>query len=251
MFTPENHCIWKHVPELRSKSNIRWALPLKSANEDFKLVAEQFDVIGHLSIDRAFMAKPTDSKVAEESTRKTAFISSSTQHIDVDAAFIEAVLKELPNHPNVGVHIDLHPGIQDLDVYVTRIIKIHQAQGSNEQFKILLSDKVIARFKTPELTINNSLFSKIFLRTTLTGPDGAAAADMVGQSVPGALPNKSALEGHRPYCHFGKPYLPKKYFAENLAAFFNAQRDAAASRMELELDERSTGERCAEVLLGM
>jgi hypothetical protein len=122
MFKPEQHSLWEHLPVLREKQNIRWALPLESAKEDFPTG----HVIGHLSIDNAFPSKQPSPKSITEireqlqvaSTQSLMFLSSTTQLVEIDANFLEAVLTELPNHPTIQIRLGLHPGIQNLDEYL-------------------------------------------------------------------------------------------------------------------------------------
>ncbi|MFT4059076.1 MAG: hypothetical protein QM652_05955 [Legionella sp.] len=257
MFKPENHSLWKYVSELRSKPNVQWALPLSDAKADFDVDSEKLHVIGHLSIDNAYLPKSIDSKSSEEikhslqiaSEQSLAFISSTTQPVEVDTQFLDHILAELPKHPSIQVRLGLHPGIQDLDSYITKIISVYQTYPNTNQFKIILHESLIGRFKSPESTINNSLFESLFLRVNINGSEAAFAADRVAQAVPGALLNQAALEGKSAYSHSGKPYLSNKkgYFSNNISTFFTIPCESARAKEELGLDEKTAPERCAEL----
>jgi len=256
MFKPENHCLWKYLPELKSKSNIQWALPLPDAVEDFDV--DKFHVIGHMSIDNAYALKPTGSKSAEEikhslqvtSGQSLAFVSSTTQPVQIDATFLQALLTELPKHPNIQVRLGIHPGIQDLDAYLIEILSIYKTHSDvSNQFKIILPDNLLGRFKKPELSINHLQFHDVFLRVNINGSEAATAADRVAQAVPGALLNQSVLEGKPAYSHTGKPYLPQQYFSANIATFFSGERQPPRRKEALGLDEKTSPERCADIII--
>jgi hypothetical protein len=250
---PESHPLWKYLPELKRKPNVHWALPLPGATADIDANADSLHVIGHLSIDNAHLPQPLGSKTPEEIKhslqvapgQSLAFISSTTQTVEVDAQFLRHVLAELPKHPNMQIRLGLHPGIQDLDSYITQIISVYQAYPDTHQFKIILPESLIGRFKSPELTINNPVFESLFLRVNINGSEAAFAADRVAQAVPGALLNQAALEGKPVYTHSGKPYLPEEYFSNNLSSFFNSPRELPRAKQ----NEKTATEQCAELLL--
>lgn len=251
MFKPEPHSLWKYLPALKQKPNVQWGVPLDTAIEDFGPEAKVF-VTGHLSIDSALSAKPP----APETIKKTreqlgiapeqlfAFASSSTQPVKTcDAPFLKCVLEELPKHPTVQLRLGLHPGIEDLDDYLQHILLICKAYPEAEkQFKIILPVAFTAKLKQPQLTIDNPLYEKLFLRVEVSGVEAAAAADGASQAVPGALTNKAAMEGKAAFCPSGKPYLPQTRFAENLASFFALKRQDPLTRKDLNLSEKSAAE---------
>lgn len=228
MFKPETHCLWKYTPKLKSKPNVQWALPLVDAIEDFGVDdVNKVHITGHLSIDNAYLcgSRRNSEEIREQLQVSTnsalAFVSSTTQPVITDVAFLECLLAELPNHPNIEVRFGLHPGIQDLDSYISAILSLYEIHASaHEQFKIILPDNLLDRFKRPELSINHPTLQQAFLRVNINGADASFAADRVAQAVPGALLNQSVIEGKPSYAHSGKPYLPKQYFADNLATFF-------------------------------
>ena len=122
---------------------------------------------------------------------------------------------------------------------------------AGKQFKIILPENLLSRFKTPELSIDNALFRQVFLRTNITGSEASSAADRVAQAVPGALLNQAVLEGKPAFSSLGKPYLPRRYFADSVATFFLGLRQPPRMKEELGLDERTAGERCADILVGL
>ena len=253
MFKPENHCLWTYLPELKSKSNIHWALSLPDALEDFGL-HDKVHVIGHMSIDNAFAPKSSGSKSLKDINhslqvfphQSLAFVSSTTQPVEIDTRFLDCLLTELPNHPNVQVRLGIHPGIQDLDAYLVEILAVYKKNSEVlSQFKIILPDNLLGRFKKPELSISNLLFHKVFLRADINGSEAASAACRVAQAVPGALLNQSVLEGKPAYSHLGKPYLPRQYFADSIVTFFSEERQQPRMKEALGLDEKTAPERCA------
>lgn len=256
MFKPETHCLWKYTPKLKSKPNVQWALPLVDAIDDFGIDdANKVHITGHLSIDNAcsFGLRRNSEGIREQLQVSTssalAFVSSTTQPVITDAEFLECLLAELPNHPRIEVRFGLHPGIQDLDSYISAILSVYKVHASaHEQFKIILPDNLLARFKRPELSINHQTLQQAFLRVNINGADASSAADRVAQAVPGALLNQSVIEGKPSYAHSGKPYLPKQYFADNLATFFSRTPQALLTKAELGLNDKSASENYADVI---
>ncbi|KTD55769.1 hypothetical protein Lsan_3321 [Legionella santicrucis] len=260
MFKPETHCLWNYVPVLKMKSNIQWALPLTEAIADFGVDEKsKVHLTGHLSIDNAYSLKSPPQKTAEEikttlqviKNQSLAFISSTTQPISTDIKFLDCLLTELSNHPNIQVRLGLHPGIQDLDTYLNELLVIYKRHMDvSNQFKIILPDNLIERFKHPELTINAPQFQELFLRVNINGTEASFAADRVAQAVPGALLNQAVLEGKPSYSHFGKPYLPNQYFSNNINGFFSGVRQKPPLKTELGLDEKSAPEKYTEIMIG-
>lgn len=258
MFKPDNHCLWKHVPTLNKKSNIKWALPLVTAKEDFQVPNENLYITGHLSIDNAYSATLAGSKGPKEvkaalqmsPDKSLVFMSSTTQPVQIDAEFLDCLLTELKEHPNMQVCLGLHPGIQNFDVYLQEILAIYRKHPEiATQFKIILPDNLVARIKAPELTINEPMCQNAFLRVNVTGSEVASAADRVTQAVPGALLNQAVLEGKPTYSHLGKPYLPRQYFSNTIASFFTAERQPLRLKKDLGLDEKTTPERYADIIM--
>lgn len=259
MFKPESHCLWEYLPKLKSKANVQWALPLVEATEDFGS-DDRTHIVGHMSIDNAYSAKSLGSKTPEEirehlqvaPSQSLAFVSSTTQPVAIDATFLDCLLTELPSHPHVQVRLGLHPGIQNLDAYLATILSVYtKYPDADKQFKIILPDNLLSRFKTPELSIDNPLFQDVFLRANITGSEASSAADRVAQAVPGALLNQAVLEGKPAFASLGKPYLPRRYFADSVTTFFSGERQPPRMKEELGLDERTAGERCADILVGL
>lgn len=257
MFRPESHCLWQYLPKLGSQANVRWALPLVGATKDFR-VDGRMHIVGHMSIDNAYSAKRLGLKTPEEireslqvaPSQSLAFVSSTTQPVEIDATFLDCLLTELPKHPHVQVRLGLHPGIQNLDTYLTTILSVYtKYPDSDKQFKIILPDNLLGRFKTPELSIDNPRFREVFLRVNISGSEASSAADKVAQAVPGALLNQAVLEGKPAFASSGEPYLPRRYFADSVTTFFSGERQPPRMKKELGLDDRTAGERCAGILL--
>ncbi|KTD22695.1 Uncharacterised protein [Legionella lansingensis] len=258
MFKPETHCLWKHVPILQQKSNVQWALPLADAHEDFQIDDKsKIHITGHLSIDNAYAISPSSTRKPEEikdilnvpTGKSLAFVSSTTQPVEIDAGFLDCLLTELKHHPNMEVRLGLHPGIQNMDVYLAEILAIYKKHPDVvEQFKIILPDNLVSRVKQPELTINAPMFQNAFLRVNVTGSEAASAASRIAQAVPGALLNQAVLEGKPAYSHLGKPYLPRQYFSNSISSFFAAAPNPPRSKEDLGLDEKTTPERYAEII---
>ena len=227
MFKPDSHCLWKHVPILNKKTNVKWALPLVTAKEDFQVPDEKLFITGHF-----------------------VFMSSTTQPVQVDAEFLDCLLTELKQHPNMQVCLGLHPGIQNFDTYLQEILAIYRKHPEiAAQFKIILPDNLVSRIKAPELTINETMCQNAFLRVNVTGSEAASAADRVTQAVPGALLNQAVLEGKPTYSHLGKPYLPRQYFSNTIASFFSVGSQPVRLKKDLGLDKGTTPERYADIIL--
>jgi len=255
MFKPESHCMWNYVFQL-NKPNVTWALPLDSAKADFH-PDQKMTIVGHLSIDNAFSAGGAGSKSPESireqlgvlADQSLAFVSSTTQPVEIDKGFLNCLLSELPNHPHVQVRLGLHPGIQDLDAYLSEILSVERAHPrAASQFKIIFPDNLRSRLKSPNLSIDNPMFQQVFLKRNITGSEASTAADRVAQAVPGALLNQAVLEGKSAFAPEGKPYLPKNNFAKNASQFFSERRKLPLNNKDLGLDEKTAGERCAAIL---
>ncbi|STX38676.1 Uncharacterised protein [Legionella feeleii] len=259
MFKPDNHCLWKHVPTLSTRSNVKWAVPLSIAKDDFQVPSNQLFVTGHLSIDNAYATSNTSNNKTPQEIRETldvskeqslAFISSTTQPVATDADFFDCLLKELKNHPTMQVRLGLHPGIQDLDAYLQKILAIYKKHPEiAAQFKIILPDNIASRIKVPNLTIGNPEYQAAFLRVNVTGSEAASAAGRIAQAVPGALLNQAVLEGKPTYSHLGKPYLPQKYFSNSIASFFTAEVQPPRLKKDLGLDEKTAPEIYADIIM--
>ncbi|MBL7479267.1 hypothetical protein [Legionella bononiensis] len=259
MFKSDAHCLWQHVPLLKEKANVQWAVPLKDALNDFELVdQDKLHITGHLSIDNAFLASPATSSSIDSireqlqvpSQQSLAFISSTTQPVSVDEQFIECVLQELQQTPNMHVRLGLHPGIQDFDTYLEKILSVYRKYPAiSAQFKIILPENIVSKIKLPELSINAPEYQDVFLRVNINGNDAACAADRVAQAVPGALLNQAILEGKPAYSHLGKPYLPQSYFSSSISGFFAGVRQSPKIKSDLGLDERTAPERFADLIL--
>lgn len=258
MFKPEPHSLWKYVPKLKSRPNVQWALPLTDAIDDFRIDdVAKVHITGHLSIDNAYSFSSTRSseeireRLQVPTDQSLAFVSSTTQPVMTDAIFLECLLTELSNHPHIQVRLGLHPGIQDLDTYVSEILAVYKKHpDAFGQFKIILPDSLLGRFKNPELSINDPLLERVFLKVNINGSDASFAADRVAQAVPGALLNQAVIEGKPSYSHTGKPYLPNQYFSNSLAAFFSGNRQPLRMKEELGLDAKTAPEKYADVISG-
>lgn len=77
------------------------------------------------------------------------------------------------------------------------------------------------------------------VRSEISGSDAASAADKITQAVPGALLNEAALKGKPSYFHekSAAPYLPKKWFSENISTFFREKPTHPHSLKELGLND--------------
>jgi hypothetical protein len=255
MFKPVDHCLWNYLPSLSQNPALQWAVPLTSAVEDFAQYGiKTIHVTGHLSIDNAFAphalaASNTDAiKETLQVNKGFTFVSSSTQPVGTDVAFLRCFFEALTLHPETQVRLGLHPGIQDLDVYLHEILKVYgEYPQIHNQFKIILPKNLMDRIKTPELSIDDQRFQPAFLRVNVTGTEAAMAADKVAQVVPGALLNQAVLEGKPAYSHSGKSYLG--FFATSLESFFKAMRHPLPNLEDLKLDTQKTGERYADCIL--
>ncbi|KTD50850.1 hypothetical protein [Legionella quateirensis] len=258
MFKSDAHCIWQHVPVLKDKANVQWAIPLKAALDDFELVDKnRLHITGHLSIDNAYIASPAASStdtirelLQVPSQQPLAFISSTTQPVGVDEQFIECLLQELQQVPTMHVRLGLHPGIQDFDIYLDKILSVYSKYPAiSSQFKIIMPENIVSKIKLPELSINALKYQDVFLKVNINGNDAAFAADRVAQAVPGALLNQAVLEGKPAYSHSGKPYLPQSYFSSSIAGFFAGVRQSPRMKSDLELDERTAPECYADLIM--
>ena len=256
MFKLDTHCLWQYLPKLKNKPNIHWALPLLNAVDDFRSVDDsKIHITGHLSIDNAYSCDSTRNlaKIRDDlqvsTSSELAFVSGTTQPVSTDIEFLECLLAELPNHPNVQVRLGLHPGRRDLEDYVSAMLTVYiKYPRAYAQFKIILPNDLLHKFARPELSINNPLLNHVFLRIDIKGVDASFAADKVAQAVPGALLNQAAIEGKPSYSHSGKPYLPEQCFANNLAAFFSGTRQPLREREDLGLNEQSVAENYADII---
>jgi hypothetical protein len=257
MFKPEDHCLWQYVDDLKSRSNIQWALPLDSAKNDFDIRDDsKVHITGHLSIDNADTTAPLMSKspqtIREQlqvpADQSLAFLTSTTQPTLTDTTFLDTLLAELPNHP-VQLRLGLHPDIPNFDDYMRELLAVYKKHPkAKDQFKIILPEQLLIKFQKPALSINDPEFQSLFLRVNVNGNEAAFAADRVAQAVPGALLNQAAFEG-KPAWHAVKAYLPTDYYSNDAPTFFAESRKPTRKRAELALDEKTTAQRYADIIL--
>lgn len=256
MFKPEKHSLWDYLPALSKKPNVQWALPLPAALNDFEVPKERVHYTGHLSIDNAFSGTPPTKTAAEIQKALTitpeqsfAFLSSTTQPVAIDTDFLDSLLSELKNHPNMQVRLGLHPGIQNFDDYLTAILAVcEQYENLDTQFKIILPDSIISKINKPGASIDHPAFQNLFLRANITGTEAAFVADRIAQAVPGALLNQAVLEGKPAYSHKGKPYLPEEYFSKSPFSFFVTKPQAPRSKDDLGLANATAPEAIARII---
>ncbi|MBA3662096.1 MAG: hypothetical protein H0W64_10230 [Gammaproteobacteria bacterium] len=247
MFKPEKHAFWNYVDSLASKERCDFAAPLRPAQNDIMTInpAARVNLIGHLSLDNL----PNDTTnidaikksllVHEED--ELVFLSGTTQPTEIDNQFLDAILKELATgkHPTLQLRMGLHPGIKDPDDYLKNLLSTCEKYPlTNKQFKIILTDQMETRLTTPLSAMN------FILRNNTSGPNAAQAAAKITQAVPGALLNQAALMGKPCYFHetSTKPYLPERWFSNNISAFFKAQQQSPHSRDELGLKDSAPAE---------
>ncbi|MBX9586567.1 MAG: hypothetical protein K2X50_04850 [Gammaproteobacteria bacterium] len=244
MFKPAKHFFWNYVPELASKQNVVFAAPLKSSIPDFHDIDSNAIVktIGHLCIDRAQNPAVCNKEAIKKSLlvdekEDFTFISGTTQAIEVDTLFLDALLQELSTgkYPQFQIRFGLHPGIKDPDLYLQSLFSIYEKYSeSSSQLKIVLTETMQKRLINPSLKEHCCI-----LLGNISGSDMALAADRVAQSVPGALLNESALVGKPSYFHVksSTPYLPERWFSGTISDFFQAKPDVTHNLAELELTE--------------
>ncbi|WP_131782830.1 hypothetical protein [Legionella gresilensis] len=266
MFKPKNHPFWeKYINTLATLPNCQFATPLKAASADILAINASANVaeIGHLSIDRALTAIPpidnqaTRQKLLLSETDELIFLSGTSQPIDVDTAFIEALLSELQRgeHPHMQVRFGIHPGQKDLINYCKRLFSLCDKFNEVEkQFKIILPEaiKQILLKDNKEQVSELPIQSKPYiLEAEVKGPDACAAALKVGQAVAGALINEEAVKGKKPYCHDQnvKPYLPNHLFANNMQLFFSEKNIPPVTKQDLDLLDESAPQLMAKLLL--
>ena len=246
MFKPVPHAFWGHVPHLAVKPHCQFAVPLKKAAEDILSINSKASVsiVGHLCIDRAqiksnFDKAPIKHAIKVDPDEELAFISGTTQPIDVDNQFIDALLFELSKkeYPNLQIRFGLHPGISDPTLYLQTLLKTCAKYPlAEKQFKIILTTPMEKKLLNPELKEH-----PFILRAETSGADMSQAADRVAQAVPGALLNESALAGKPSYFHVKTttPYLPEHWFSESITTFFTDKPQLLRDPKELELKEPS------------
>lgn len=260
MFKPEaEHDLWKYLPALKSKSNVQWAFPLHNASDNFRIEdQDKVHITGHVSIDNAYSFHSTytpediraDLQISAH--QSLAFVSSTTRPFVTDVLFLECLLAELPNHPQIQVRFGLHPGIADLDTYMQHILSVYsQHEKSWGQFKIILPEQLLGRFRNLQSFTDNPTLQNAFLWVNISGSDAAFAADRVAQAVSGALLNQAVIEGKPAYAHSSTSYLPHSYFSNNLVTFFSEKRQPLRMKKDFGLDDKTAGEACSDVILGI
>jgi hypothetical protein len=198
--------------------------------------------VGHLCIDRAqvqleFDKGPVKQRLKVQDEDELIFISGTTQPHQVDNEFLDALLSELcqKNYPYLQIRFGLHPGVADPTLYLQTLLHTcEKYPKAQEQFKIVLTNQMEEKLKDPKLKDH-----KFILHTECSGAEMSQAANKVAQAVPGALLNESALAGKPSYFHNKStiPYLPEKWFSENISTFFCAKAVAARNIKKLELSE--------------
>lgn len=259
MFKPHpTHSIWQHLPKLKKNGNLHWGIPLKKTQSDFEIDTQPVHTTGHLSIDRALQPVPYDTAAVKRTLEMTddeqslVFMSSTTQPLTCDTHFLKIMLAELPNHPKIQIRLGLHPGIRDLDAYLTEIIYAYRACSSPTRFQIILPPSWRGKFKYPDFYFDNPDLKPLFLFQEISGPEAAAAADKVIQAVPGALLNEAAVRGKPVYTLLTEeeaPYLPKESFAQSPAILFRSKQAIRLDKCVLELSEDTAPQACAKAII--
>lgn len=241
MFKPVKHTLWNYIDRLVAKVNCNLAVPLKTAKKDIIEMNNNAEVykIGHLSIDRSQIISSLNvtsirQSLSINSKEELVFISGTSQPVEVDNQFLNALLEEISTgkYQNLQLRMGLHPGIKDPDAYLKTILETCEKHfPAKEQFKIIITSEFEKKLKHP--IVSNSFI----LHADLSGVEIGEAADKVAQAVPGALLNEAALKGKPSYFHDTSaiPYLPQKWFAKTLVTFFKAKRELVHSREELGL----------------
>lgn len=239
---PSAHPFWNHLDSLALQKDCDFAVPLQSAKNEIQRKNKKaaVNVIGHLSIDRAFLETKIEKKairtaLAVNDDDELVFISGTTQPAPMDKNLVEALLSEMVTgqYPQLKLRFGIHPGVKDLDGYLKELLDVcAKYPAIKNQFKIILSAQLKARLQTP-------LQSEFILESDVTGSAAAESADKITQAVPGALLNEAALKGKPVYFHENSsvPYLPESFFAKDIATFFKAKGASAYSREQLGLKE--------------
>jgi len=244
MFRPSQHVIYDYLPRLAKKSNCRVAVPLPIVVDHLHSHAsiEAFPV-GHLSIDQALTTSPVDpapirSALSIAAEQKFVFISGSSQPVEIDARFLEALLVELATgqYPKLQLRMGIHPGVKELKFYLNTLLSICTRYSNTAlQFKIIITPEIAQK-------LNNEIPSSDFIiKANINGNQAAQGADAIAQSVPGALLNMAAMQGKPAYFHekSTQPYLPIVWFSGTLSHFFSAAKQAPHTKTELGLSEKS------------
>lgn len=244
MFTaPPTHSFWRHVNTLASQNNCDFAVPMKKAEEDMLKInpSAKVNVVGHISVDRALRTESIDTApirnlLQVNDNDELILISGTTQPIEVDNQFLDALLNEIATgkYPNLQLRFGIHPGVRDMNGYLQMLLETCKKYPETQrQFKIILPSALEKRLQYP---LSESTF---ILRAEVSGADVAQAANKVTQAVPGALLNEAALIGKPSYFHnkSTNPYLPEAWFSESISLFFTAKPQPSHSREELELED--------------
>lgn len=237
---PKEHKFWKYIPQLTEKKDCEFAIPLESAAHNFP--GAKLNRVGHLSIDQAIHSSVdvlektrVRQKLKLNENEELVFISGTTQVIETDSQFLEALLSELNTgqYPSLQLRFGVHPGVKDRETYFSALLDIcGKYPNLSEQFKIVLTNPLKEKISIDSHHPN-------ILCCDISGSEMAGAADKVAQAVPGALLNEAALQGKPSYYHNRTvtPYLPKTLFSNTISTFFNATRSSTHSRKELGLKE--------------
>lgn len=255
MYKDETHPFWHQIHKM-TENGARYAVPTSIAKDQM----DQFNskakvnVIGHLCIDKAINKQVLDTAEMDNLKKKLQllpdsdyiFVSGTTQPEKVDQLFLQALLKELATgrYPNLHLRFGIHPGVKHMDGYLAGLLKVCRAyQNLSNQFKIIISPAIEAK-----LDMMKCVQSEFVLRTDISGPDAASAADKVTQAVPGALLNEAVMLGKPGYSHKPiKAYLPSG-FSLSIDSFFTAKRSQKKTLEELGLKD-SAPENLAKLLI--
>lgn len=257
MFKPKNHPFWQYANQLASKGH-KFAVPLKSAKQDIlenasQVTVNKIDEIGHISLDRSLMNKTIDAISIKQSlmineNEELIFISATTQPVQFDNEFLEALLQELntKKYPQLQLRFGVRADIKELDNYLKILLETcNKFPQTKNYFKFIITDEIKKQLK---VTLPSD--HPFILYANVSGPDAAHVAKGVGQAFPGALTNESATKGKPTYFHdrTTSPYLPETWFAKSIPTFFTAKPQAPHALKELDLSD-SAPNLCAKLLL--
>lgn len=257
MYYDPEHPFWQNLSKMVS-DKITFAMPLQAAVD--KIIDAQpkskTSVIGHLSIDKALAKqeiKPQEkarirNQLEINDNQEYIFISGTTQPVEIDSEFIQALLNELNtgSYPNIQLRMGLHPGVKDINSYLEKILTICKTMPNlQNQFKIIIPNNIKSKIIN-DIILSDDIYKQYTIEVDMNGPTASSAADKIAQAVPGALVNEGIVSGVPGYFHKNvQSYLPAH---SSIRTFLSSNNSTKLSTSDLELDELSVAQRVATLL---
>jgi hypothetical protein len=248
--------------------SILLALAQQQENSLKKNPALHIEVVGSTALDTILDAKPDLSQHQEtpaaflgailnaESRKETLatlgintlqqllFISGS-KNLDDDLKLLGSLTASLAAYPAAGVRIGVHPGTENIESHITRMVAWLEEREVAAQ--IVVTHQVAAK-----ITNKSLLDNQYILQANLNGDQVFAVSTAVASAQPATIVSQAALQGLPAYCldeYRGTSYL-QRYLSNSPQALFTTRDAKKLTKTDLGLPNVPAAKLIGDILLG-